>query len=78
MATPQLRVEITSDNVVKIWDDANPNSDGSHFIEQPFGDHGVLFAKKSDAQAWADAYCANHMASAEAAEAALAAEDTPE
>jgi hypothetical protein len=70
MALSELRVEIASGNIVKIWDDANPNSDGSHFIEQPFGDHGVAFSSKAQAQAWADDYCEKHMASAIAAEAA--------
>lgn len=68
MALPQLRVEVTSDKIVKIWDDVNPNSDGSHFIEQTFGDHGVPFATKAAAQAWADAYCEAHMAAATYAE----------
>lgn len=72
MALPELRVEITADNVVKIWDDANPISNSAHFIEQPFGDHGVLFASTTEAQAWADDYCERHMA------AAIYAEENPE
>ena len=50
------RYEIDSQNVVRVWDDANPTVTGAPFFLQDVHPDGRAWADREEAQAWVDAF----------------------
>ena len=66
----RYRYEIDGQNIVKIWDDENPNENGAPFFYQPNHPVARPWADRGEAQAWVDAFIADLLAPAP--------EETPE
>jgi len=52
----RYRYEIDDQNVVRVWDDENPNESGAPFFYQPDHPDGRPWVNRSEAQAWVDAF----------------------
>lgn len=46
-------VEIDETNVIRIYDEQNPNENGAPFLLQPHHGDGTPFKDRADAEAWA-------------------------
>lgn len=52
----RYRYEIDSQNIVRVWDDENPNENNAPFFYQPNRPDGLPWTDRADAQAWVDAF----------------------
>jgi hypothetical protein len=66
----RYRYELDDQNIVRIWDDENPNENGAPFFYQPDHPDARPWADRAEAQAWVDAFIAYLLAPAP--------EETPE
>jgi hypothetical protein len=54
----RYRYEIDDQNIVRVWDDENPNETGAPFFLQPDHPDGRPWVSRAEAQAWVDAFIA--------------------
>ena len=54
----RYRYEIDDQNIVRVWDDENPNESGAPFFYQPYHPEGRPWVDRAEAQAWADEFVA--------------------
>ena len=58
----RYRYEIDDHNIVRIWDNENPNENGAPFFYQPDHPGARPWADRAEAQAWVDAFIAGLLA----------------
>ena len=61
----RYRYEIDGQNVVRVWDDENPNEKGAPFFLQDVHPDGRPWVDRAEAQAWLDAFIARLLAPVE-------------
>jgi hypothetical protein len=54
----RYRYEINDQNVVRVWDDENPNDTGAPFLYQPNHPDNRPWASFEEAQSWTDIFIA--------------------
>lgn len=52
----RYRYEIDEHNIVRVWDDENPNENGAPFLLQDVHPDGRPWFDRAEAQAWIDAF----------------------
>ena len=52
----RYRYELDGQNVVRVWDDENPNQNGAPFFYQPDHPDARPWVDRAEAQAWVDAF----------------------
>lgn len=52
----RYRYEIDDHNVVRVWDDENPNENGAPFFFQDIHPDGRPWSSKAEAQEWVEAF----------------------
>lgn len=51
-----FRYEVDEANVIRIWNDDNPNENGAPFIYQPTQPSGTPWSNKEEAEVWAQQF----------------------
>jgi len=54
----RYRYELDDQNIVRIWDDENPNENGAPFFYQPDHPDARPWVDRAEAQAWLDNFIA--------------------